>query len=119
MKKIGNGETLINFFTEERSLVSSKVYRIDIFLKDEDLSIDLYLELLGSKNRVKISFCGIKEYSFYHHSDYIFYNIETVKFFKSSEGIYISLDPIDERECISDEDKDYIFSNEVEGFIIE
>ena len=64
-----------------------------------------YIGFLESGDRIKLNFSGIKEYSFFYTSDHIFYNIEIVKFFKNDRGIYISLDPVDENEFISNDDK--------------
>lgn len=118
MRKIGTGATLFNFFSNNRSLSSSQLYRIDVFVKNEILAIDLYINLMYSKEQVKLSFSGIKKYSFYHTSNWIFYDIEIIKFFQNGEGVYICLDPVDESEHISDDDNDYILCDEVEGFIV-
>lgn len=69
-------------------------------------------------NRILLRFIDVKEYSFYYSSHRIFYNVETYKFFKSGDLYYVSFDPVDESESISDDDQDYIKASSVNGYYI-
>lgn len=111
------GADVLNFLSEERSLTSSTLYKIDIYLENKSLLLDLYFEF-PSMERIRLRFSEIKEYSFYYNSAYVFYNAEIVKFFKSDESFYISLDPVDESENISPDDNDYILSSKVESVLL-
>ncbi|MBL7697593.1 MAG: hypothetical protein JNK79_05525 [Chitinophagaceae bacterium] len=118
MKILSSDEALINFFSGDKSLTSAKLTRIDIFSKDGFLLIDLYFELL-SNDKIKLTFTDVKEYSFYHSSKHAFYYVEILKFFKEQQSIYISLDPVDETEGISEKDNDFILAAGVNGFVLE
>src|SRR5688572_16624817 len=121
MKNIGKNDELINLLSGDLSLLSSKLYRIDIH-NDATLGlvIELYIELLYAKTdkQIKLVFSGIEEYSFYHQQAHYFYNIEQYKFFKEDNHFYISLDPYTEDEVISPEDQDFILSTGIEGYYI-
>lgn len=116
MKKIATD--VINFLSGKKSLTSSVVYRIEIFMSEQGLNIDIYFKLIASDVRIKLTFSDIKKYSFSFTSDHYFYTVEIVKFFRSEQGVYISLDPADEDESISSADLDYILCDHVEGFML-
>lgn len=118
MVYIDKNEGLISYLSKEFSLLSSKLYKVDIYndIKSE-LVIDLYLELLYTKanNLVRLTFTEIEEFSFYHHRSSYFYNIERYKFFKNDNSIYLCLDPYEEDQIISREDQNFILSGNVSG----
>lgn len=120
MRSIGKNEELINELSGELNLTSCKIYKIDIYMLGENLLIEVYIKLLYSKSEdnIKLRFSQVKEYSFIYNSDYTFYNVEIYKFFKVENDVYISFDPIDEDENVSNSDQDYILSKNVEGFFI-
>jgi hypothetical protein len=121
MKSLGKNEELIKVLSDNLSLLSAKLYKIDIYEDSEyGLTIELYLELLYAKTDkfLTLKFTGIEEFSFYHHRTYYFYNIERYKFFKIESGFYISLDPNSEDEVMSSEDQDFILSTNVEGSVV-
>ena len=52
-----------------------------------------------------------------YNDDYYFYNVELLKFFEGDDGLfYISFDPSDEVEIISDEDQDFILCRELSAY---
>lgn len=118
-KYIDKNKQLLEYLTGNKSPISGKVKRIDIYYTTE-LIIDLYIELLYSKTDkdVKLTFKGIKEYSFYGYLHNFTYYIERYKFFESDKGYYICVDPSSEEEIISPEDQDFILSASVEGYFI-
>lgn len=119
MKHIGNGEKLIDFLSDEYSLLSSRISRIDIFSHEEYLMIEIYIDLLYSKNEktLKIKFIDIEMYSFFYCSDYYFYTVENYKLFATKKGFYVSFDPHDDGETISPEDQDFIACKAIEGYL--
>ncbi|MEC5143657.1 hypothetical protein [Chitinophaga sp. 212800010-3] len=121
MKAINKNRDLIKYLSGEFSLLSSKLYKIDIYNDAKsDLIIDLYLELLYAKgdNRIKLAFTGIEEFSFYHHHSSYFYNVERYKLLEINDRFYLCLDPSEEVENISTEDQNFILSRDVYGFFI-
>jgi hypothetical protein len=120
MKFIAKDKELIDCLTGNLSLISSKLYKLDMYLVDDELAIDIYLKLLYAKNSnvIKLAFLGIKEFSIFYTSDYNFYNIESYKFIEDKGEYYLCLDPSDDKEDISKDDQDYILSNSVEGYFL-
>lgn len=118
---IDKNEGLINYFTEKFNLLSSKLYKVDVYNDiGSELAIDLYFELLytDAEKFIKLSFKGIKVFSFYHQRDSYFYNVERYKFFKSKECYYLCLDPCDEEVVVSERDQNFILGDEVTGFLV-
>ncbi|MEZ2444310.1 hypothetical protein AB6805_21450 [Chitinophaga sp. RCC_12] len=118
MEYIDKNEGLINYLSGEFSLLSAKLYKVDIYNDIKSaLVIDLYLELLYTKvnNLVRLTFTEIDEFSFYHHRSNYFYNVERYKFFKNDNSIYLCLDPYEENQIISREDQNFILSGNVSG----
>lgn len=115
--KLGHNNELINSLSGKQSLTSSIMFKLEISNEPGELVIEMCFELPYSKNNnlLKLRFSGIEEYSFYYNSEYIFYNVEICKFFLVDEKVYISLDPEDETEVISENDQDFILCSKVEG----
>lgn len=121
MKLIGENDTLLEFLSGEYSLISSSLYKVDLFKEENELIIECHFKIIYSKpeNLIKIRFSGIKEFSFYHNSDYDFYNVESLKFLKSNDSIYLSLDPYEMDIDISKNDQDFILASKASGWLIE
>jgi hypothetical protein len=121
MRLIGTNDELINLLSGDLSLLSSKLYRIDIH-NDATLGllVELYIELLYAKTdkHIKLVFSQIEEYSFYYQEARNFYYVERYKFFQEDNHFYLSLDPYTEDETISPEDQDFILSTAIEGYYI-
>lgn len=99
------------------SVFSANIYKINIS-KDEYLTINVYLKLMYPRGKyLNISFLKVKEYSFSWNENYIFYNIETLKFFKKDDLFYISFDPDGSDDTISKNDQDFIISESIEGIL--
>lgn len=114
-------EEALEILTIEENIRDSRIYRFDIYENDKEcLIIDVYLELIHSQRskNLKIRFIDVKEYSLYYEANRYFYYIETFKFLKYNDIFYISFDPVDESEMISEEDQDYIKASSIEGFFL-
>ena len=121
MRYINKNGELINTLSGSLSLLSARLYRINIY-NDANLGllIELYIELLYAQTdkQIKLVFSGVEEYSFYHQQAHYFYYVERYKFFNADNRFYISLDPYTEDETISPEDQNFVLSTEVEGYFI-
>jgi len=119
-KQIFENDSVIPFFGNEHSLISSEIKAINIHFFEEILTIDIDLKLQYSKNdkNFRLRFSDVIEYSFYHNSNYYFYNVVNVKFFKINDLYYLSLDP--DESCISksDNDNDFILGKKLQAFEI-
>lgn len=109
-----------HFFTGDMSLISSSIASIRIYDSEGVVVIDLQVTLLYAKEHrdFTIRFGDVDEYSFYHHRDYNFYNIERFKFFKNGSAFYISLDPDETTPLKSENDNDFITSKVLQAFSI-
>ena len=100
----------------------STVSRFDIYQQAHELFIDVYFNSWDRKLKVdkqlKVNFSGIIKYQFLYSNNRHFYIVESYKFFKSEKGYYISLDPFDESEAISEDDEDLILCKNVEGVFL-
>ena len=121
MKEIGKGKDLLSKLSGENSILDASVKRISIFDEDDALKIELVLNMRSSSEYGSILICfeDVIEYGFYYTQEHIFYNIEQYKFFYNPKsGYYISLDPIDEVNELSEEDQDFILSKDVIAFAL-
>lgn len=106
--------------SENYNILSSNIYKILLSKNRDSLAIEVFFKLLYSKGgeNLMLRFSGVEEFSFYYNSQYIFYNVESYKFFKKNNKIYVSFDPSDEDESMSSNDQDFITSECVEGFLL-
>jgi len=117
MKYISKNETLLNFLSGEKSIISATITRFDIFHSHHKLNIDVYITLLYSKDdkELKLQFQNVSKYCMFYTSDHYFYYIERYKFFKCDNGFYISFDPVNESSTIEPDDNDFILCSDVKG----
>jgi len=117
-----NEELIEQSFPGKFYPLDAVVTRFDIYQQDHRLYIDVYFSLpyhrFKAEKTLKLRFIDVIEYSFYWNASHNFYNVERYKFFKSEKGYYISLDPVDKSDALSDDDQDIILSKEVEGYFI-
>jgi hypothetical protein len=113
-------DEVVGFFTGDMSLISSSVTNIQIYNSDGIVVIDIHVRLLYSKDHrnFNVRFRDVVEYSFYHHKDYDFYNVERLKFFKNGSEFYISLDPDEDTSMKSESDNDFIVCRGLKAFSI-
>lgn len=119
MQLICSDEKLIARFLGENSLLDGKIEKIEIFDVDSSVCININFDMRPSSDyqKVQFKFSGCKGYSFSYSDDYYFYNVELLKFFQGEDGLfYISFDPCDETEAISDEDQDFILCRGVSAY---
>jgi hypothetical protein len=120
MKLIASDMELIKKLTNENSILDSMLEKIVIQKDDDDiLFIDLVLNMRSSSKykKIVIRMKDVAEYGFYYSSEYLFYYIERFKFFKRKDNaFYISLDPEDDSDEISESDQDFIVSNKIIGY---
>ncbi len=120
MQLVCENETLVAQFTGKNCLLDGRIERISIFEDNSSVCVDVeYRMRISSEfDKIYFKFMNCKEYSFYFSSDYYFYNVELVKLFKNESGLYyISFDPKDELDCVSDDDQDYILCDKVLAYI--
>jgi hypothetical protein len=110
---------LIQGLSKSYSLISSIVQKINIYSNiDDEAEIEITIKLTNSLEEkiLLLRFIDVIEYSFYYNNEYNYYNIEIIKFFQIGETFYLSLDPENENEIISNADQDFILCKSVKGF---
>lgn len=95
-----------DYLEKEVRILDSLIQEIRIFSENEILKISI--SLMTRDKIIKILFEDITEYSFYHNHNYIFYNVEDYKFFRLQDEFYISFDPDQKVNGLSDRDGDFI-----------
>jgi len=116
---ICSDEKLITRFLGSNSLLDGKIEKIEIFDAGSSVCININFNMRPSSDyqKVQFKFVGCKGYSFSYSEDYYFYNVELLKLFQGEDGLfYISFDPCDEIEVISDEDQDFILCREISAY---
>ena len=102
------------FFNDKQTLLSSSVKRLEFEDRNEGLVIRINFLLQYPKGKsIVIEFNKIINYSLNLSDSTDFYNVESVKFFENDSSFYISLDPYDENETISDKDNDFILAQKI------
>jgi hypothetical protein len=121
MKFIARDNTLFDILIKEHSIADSSIIKINIFVKDYALIIEIDLKVLYPQNNyLRLRFLEIEEYSFYHKSNYFFYNVERYKLIKTADHFFISFDPEDEKILsVSENDQDSISFGSFEGYSID
>ncbi|MDP9077978.1 MAG: hypothetical protein M3O71_11175 [Bacteroidota bacterium] len=119
MEEIYKNDDLLQLIWGSYHIHDSSVNRFDIYQRNYQLCIDVYFDSTKKPHKqLKIHFSGIIKYQFLYNESYHFYNVESYKFFKSGKGYYISLDPFDESQEMSEEDGDLILCKEIEACFI-
>lgn len=119
---IGRNEALIDYFSEKLNLLSAEMYRMDVCQDtDSEACIDLYFKLqyADGRNLIRLTFRKLEEFSFYHNKKNYFYYVERYTFFKRNDCFYLCLDPYEEAQVISEDDQNFVFAREVEGYCLQ
>ena len=96
------------------SLLSSRIHRYAIYEENNKVCIDLYCELAYPQGMsLKVVFKDVKEYSFYWNSNYYHNYIENLKYIQCDGLHYISFDPDETVDTISESDNDFIYCSEI------
>ena len=112
-------DCLLDSFSETFNILDATIDKLKIYLEKDGLIIEVYMKLLYPRGvNFKLRFCRVKEYYFYWNEKYTFYNIRSYKFFKTNNLFYISFDPYDEEEIISQNDGDFILCEKIEGIFL-
>jgi len=95
MRVLEGSEILIMFSTGEYSLLHSRLKGVSISKKEEQVTIDLFIDLLYSKyeQQMSLKFIDVSDYSLNEDNWTNFPSIEKYKFYKNYNGFYISLNP--------------------------
>jgi len=102
------GVKAIEYLNNELSILNSQVIEIRMVSTLENYDIILFLKV--KEITIEINFENILEFSFYHNSAHIFYNVEDYKllYHEDLEEYYLSLDPNNDFNDICETDGDFL-----------
>ncbi|MCD7932948.1 MAG: hypothetical protein LUH15_17235 [Tannerellaceae bacterium] len=99
------------------NILDGEIIGVEVYKKNDILIIDVSVKLTGkTESFIKLSFVNIKEYSFYWKNDIYFYTISDYTFIREHDFVYISFDPYDNTNKISEKDNDFIYAKNVEVY---
>lgn len=118
MKLLATDKNVIEALSGENSLLDGNIEKIEIF-QYKSICINIYFQMRESSSyeRVLLKIEGCQEYNFSYSDEYDFYTVELIKFFQESEKqFYISFDPYDGEETISESDQDFIIFKKITAY---
>jgi hypothetical protein len=102
---------------EQVNILNSKLLSIKIYAHEADgvcIELNFHNDYIKVNPMIKLIFKKVLSYSFYHESGYSFYNVESFKLLAlTNNKFYLSLDPFDEKEEVSEEDQDFIIAKHI------
>jgi hypothetical protein len=101
------GYQAIEYLNSKKSLLNSVITEIKIYF---EVNLKVCLNIEAKNMTFNVLFEEVKELSFYHNDNYLFYNVENYKLIYSNneDEFYLSLDPYDDDQNINSLDKDFI-----------
>ena len=119
MKQIASDEELVDVLVGHNSILDAVMTHLSIYEEHDQLTVCMEFAMRPKSDfeKIRLKMLGVSEYGFYYKDDTVFYNVERFKFFVTREGgFYLSLDPIDDSDNVSDEDQDFVFGKHVVAF---
>ena len=115
MNKIAEGTQVLDFLSDEESLISGAVTSFFIHVNEGMLVVELSINLLYSKTfkSIVLQFSEVIEYAFNFNTNHSFYYIEDYKFLQKDNLFYLTLDPFDRGKEIHAQDNDVIKARQV------
>ncbi|MCR6653108.1 MAG: hypothetical protein NVV73_17190 [Cellvibrionaceae bacterium] len=116
MKTVLSDDDVIDCLRGENSLLDGQIKKIEIDGENDGVKIYVHIHMRRNSDyeSAVVEFIDCEEYCFSFSSDFYFYCIESLKFFKTDGGMfYVSFDPFDAGDQICNEDKDVILSRSI------
>ncbi len=121
MEFIAENDALLDYLKGNNSLLDSVVEKIEITgsVDEVRVAVSFNMRSSASNDKIKIYFDRCKSYDFVFSDSYAFYNVERIKLFRTNEDLfYVSFDPFDESETVSDKDTDVIEARAIKAYSI-
>ena len=102
------GQKAVKYLNNKLCILNSQIIEIRMVSTLENYDIILFLKV--KEVFIEIYFENIQEFSFYHNSAHIFYNVEDYKllYHENLEEYYLSLDPNNDFNDICETDGDFL-----------
>jgi hypothetical protein len=122
MKCIAKNSLLIQELKDKNALLDAKIMSIHCFSKASSLvmlQLDLEPRKGSYKGNIRLEFYDVKEFSFYYDHADVFYYLERYKLFLTSDNdYYCSIDPYNEIDEPSKEDRGIIRAKKISGLFL-
>jgi len=121
MREIGKDADLVAALVGRNTLFDSRLRRVSIHEDAGSVRAEVLIKMRDTSQHdcVLLAFSDVQEFYFYHRRDYVFEEIDRLRFFIDDEGIYLSLDPAGEGDVRSEDDQDVITAASVTGYATE
>ena len=89
-------KAVLDYLTTSNSLLDSKLVSLQVAECDGGMEIEMRFAARpsASNSRLTLKFREVIEFGFYFSSEFVFYNVEQIKFEATASGcFYLSLDP--------------------------
>ncbi|GAA4387149.1 hypothetical protein [Hymenobacter koreensis] len=118
MHLLAENDDALRLVTSSETLLDAVVEGFAVRYEGDGLVAEVIFQLQHSKrlNRLLLRFKPVSSYAFAYSSEVFFYNVESFKFLRVSNGYYLSLDPVDERDQPDDCDNDTIRAEGVQAY---
>jgi hypothetical protein len=120
MRQLGTGSALIKELKGNNALLDAKMIGMNFSTDPSDaVQLDFEPRQGSYKEKLRLEFREIKEFAFYYDDTSTFYYLERYKLFPTADGdYYLSMDPYDEEEMLSEEDQGIIRAKEISGILL-
>jgi len=122
MRQLGTGSALIKELKGNNALLDAKMIGMNFSTDPSDhfaVQLDFEPRQGSYKEKLRLEFRDIKEFAFYYDDTTAFYYLECYKLFPTADGdYYLSMEPYDEEEKLSEEDQGIIRAKEISGILL-
>jgi len=111
-----HGNDVISALKNENSLLDASLTSYTCSQSDDGMHLEMCFRARSSASykNARLRFSGIVEFGFYYSDRFVFYNIESIKFFRCKDGLYyLSLDPDESSSSASASDQDFVKAKEI------
>ena len=110
MYLLAENDDALRLLTSSETLLNATLEGFAVRYEPDGLVAEATFHLQRSKgvNRLLLRFKPVSAYAFAYSEEVSFYNVESFKFFRVTNGYYLSLDPVDERDQADERDNDTI-----------
>jgi hypothetical protein len=118
MHLLAENDDALRLLTSSETLLNATMEGFAVRYEPDGLVAEAIFHLQRSKrlNRLLLRFKPVSAYAFAYSEEVSFYNVESFKFLRVTNGYYLSLDPVDESDQPDECDNDTIRAEGVQAY---
>jgi hypothetical protein len=118
MHLLAENHDALRLATGSETLLNATVEGFAIRAESDGLVAEVVFRLRHSKkvSRLLLRFKPVTAYAFVYSQEVAFYNVESFKFLRVTNGYYLSLDPFDESDEADERDNDTVRAEAVQAY---